>query len=243
MPGAAPLPPLREAFVTRDHKRRFVAQLFATIADRYDLITRVLSYGQDRRWKRRMVERSGARPGARGLDLACGTGDIAWMLAARGADVIGIDITPRMVELASAKNGTGRVRFAVGDMMALPVASGRFDIVTTGYGIRNVPAIEPALAEIHRVLRPGGVFLSLDFNRPSNRAVRVIYVAYLSLVGSVLGWVLHGSGETYRYIPESIQRYPGADEVCRMARSAGFRECRWARVLGGLLAVHRAVKA
>lgn len=244
MPGPERLPPLGDAFVSREHKQRFVRGLFAVIADRYDLITRLLSFGLDQRWKRGLVALSAASPGSRGLDLACGTGDITFLLDSAGVRATGIDLTPRMIELArrkAARSG-GNIHFAVGDMMALPVATGSVDVVTTGYGIRNVPVIEPALGEIVRVLRPGGTFVSLDFNRPSSVAVRAVYLAYLSTVGAILGQVLHGNADTYRYIPESIRRYPGADEVCRLAIAAGFRECRWFRVLGGLMAVHRAVK-
>jgi len=156
-------------------KRRYVRTLFATIADRYDLITVLLSYGRDARWKRRVVELSGAGAGTEALDLACGTGDIAFALAGRGARVMGLDITHRMLQLARAKPRPG-VAFVTGDMMALPFGDARFDLVTTGYGIRNVPLLEPALTEIARVLKPGGRFVSLDFNRPSNPFVRAIYL-------------------------------------------------------------------
>jgi ubiquinone/menaquinone biosynthesis methyltransferase len=235
-------PRLREAFGTSDAKRRYVRRLFATIADRYDLITVLLSYGQDRRWKDRLVAMAPA--GAqRALDLACGTGDIAFALSARGARTAGLDITYRMVELANQKvRGRAGPDFLVGDMMSLPFPDATFDLVTTGYGLRNVPAIAPALAEICRVLRPGGVLLSLDFNRPSNPAIRSIYLLYLTLVGSVLGLVLHGDPDTYRYIPESIRRYPGAEAVRAMATEQSFAACEHWPVLGGLMAIHRAVK-
>ena len=234
--------PLREALETPENKRTYVRRLFSTIADRYDVITVVLSYGQDRRWKERLAAMAPAGPAVRVLDLACGTGDIAFAMHARGADAVGLDITPRMIEIASAKVGGGGPRFVVGDMMALPFPPASFDVVTTGYGIRNVPIIAPALAEIHRVLRPGGTLLSLDFNRPANAIVRAIYVAYLTVVGSTLGVLLHGDPDTYRYIPESIRRYPGAAAVCRIARDAGFATCEHVGVLGGLMAIHRAVK-
>ena len=233
---------LRDAFTTPEQKRTYVRRLFATIADRYDLITRLLSYGQDRRWKRTLVALAEARPGTRVLDLACGTGDITYEVAARGADATGLDVTIRMLELARAKRSGAPVHFLAGDMMALPFASQRFDVVTSGYGIRNVPTIQPALSEIHRVLRPGGLFLSLDFNRPQNAIVRSLYLGYLTVVGSALGLVLHSDPDTYRYIPESIRRYPGAAGVCDLARTVGFSECEWIPVLGGLMAIHRAVK-
>ena len=234
---------LGSAFDSPDTKSRYVRRLFSTIADRYDLITALLSYGQDRRWKRRLVSMAPIRPGVGALDLACGTGDITYALSDAGASSVGLDITPRMVEIARGKRPSGsRPGFLVGDMMALPFREATFDVVTTGYGIRNVPVIAHALGEIRRVLRPGGIFLSLDFDRPSNPFVRAVYLAYLTLVGSTLGLALHGDPDTYRYIPESIRRYPGAEGVCAIAREQGFADCRRDRVLGGLMAIHRAVR-
>ena len=223
-----------------DTKRPYVRRIFATIADRYDLITVLLSYGQDARWKRRLVELSRAYPGATALDLAAGTGDIAFALADRGVQAVGLDITHRMLQLARAKRRD--VPLVTGDMMALPFSGARFDIVTTGYGIRNVPVIQPAIAEIARVLKPGGRFLSLDFNRPANGVVRAVYLAYLTVVGSALGLVLHRDPDTYRYIPESIKRYPGAAAVSDIVRQQGFTSCEYIPVLGGLMAIHVATK-
>ncbi|HEX6975452.1 MAG TPA: ubiquinone/menaquinone biosynthesis methyltransferase, partial [Vicinamibacterales bacterium] len=219
-----------------DTKRPYVRRLFSTIADRYDLITVLLSYGQDARWKRRVTELSGARAGLSALDLACGTGDIAFALADRGVRTVGLDITHRMLQLARAKRTD--VPVVTGDMMALPFPDARFDIVTTGYGIRNVPVIQPAIAEIARVLKPGGVFVSLDFNRPANPLMRAIYLGYLTVVGSALGLVLHRDPDTYRYIPQSIKRYPGAAAVACTIRDQGFATCDYIPVLGGLMAIH-----
>jgi demethylmenaquinone methyltransferase/2-methoxy-6-polyprenyl-1,4-benzoquinol methylase len=233
---------LRRAFESPDTKSRYVRNLFATIAGRYDFITAFLSCGQDQRWKKRLVAMADIRPGTPALDLACGTGDITFALHDAGAAAVGLDITRRMVELARAKRRSASPLFLVGDMMRLPFADATFDVVTTGYGIRNVPTIAPALAEVRRVLRPGGVLLSLDFNKPGSSAMRVAYLAYLTVVGSLLGWVLHGDPDTYRYIPESIRRYPGAEGVSAMARAEGFASCEWVAVLGGLMAIHRAVR-
>jgi demethylmenaquinone methyltransferase / 2-methoxy-6-polyprenyl-1,4-benzoquinol methylase len=237
-------PGLRASLSTPDAKGRYVRRLFSTIADRYDLITVLLSYGQDQRWKRRLSALAQVEPGIKALDLACGTGDIAFALSAKGATTTALDITPRMLELAAAKQSLANPpRWVAGDMMALPFASARFDLVTTGYGIRNVPILKTAIEEIHRVLKPGGLFLSLDFNRPGNALVRAVYLAYLTVVGSALGFVLHGDPDTYRYIPESIRRYPGARAVCGMVREQGFVSCDYLPVLGGLMAIHRAVRA
>jgi demethylmenaquinone methyltransferase/2-methoxy-6-polyprenyl-1,4-benzoquinol methylase len=238
---------LRDRIATPDGKRRFVRAIFATIADRYDFITVVLSYGQDRRWKRRLIDLAAPRRGARALDLATGTGDIAFALAARGARVVGLDITFRMIELASAKIVAPPLRdvpvFMVGDMQALPFPSASFDIVTTGYGLRNVPNLAMAIDEIGRVLSPGGQLLSLDFNRPSNRVVRGAYLAYLTAVGAALGWMLHRDPDTYRYIPASIRQYPGAEAVAAMFAARGFTGVRCYPVLGGLMTIHHAIRA
>jgi ubiquinone/menaquinone biosynthesis methyltransferase len=229
---------LEDALSAPDTKSRYVRRLFATIAERYDLITRLLSYGQDRKWKARLVTLSAAAPGTRALDLACGTGDIAFALAARGAHVVGLDITYRMLQLARAK-GTSAT-FLAGDMLALPFGDCEFDIVTAGYGLRNVPDIPRALAEIHRVLKPDGRFLSLDFNRPAASVVRGVYLAYLTAVGSALGFIMHRDPDTYRYIPESIRRYPGAVRVNVMIERAGFARSEYLPVLGELMAIHHA---
>lgn len=223
---------------TPEGKAPFVRSLFATIADRYDLITVLLSYGQDRRWKRRLIELGAPLAGRRVLDLACGTGDLAFAAAAHGAAVTGLDLTPRMIELARRKPAGGSVRFLVGDMMALPFPEASFDVVTTGYGLRNVPVLETSIAEIHRVLAPGGLLLSLDFNRPANGLLRAVYLGYLSVVGSAVGLVLHGDPQTYRYIAESIRHYPGAPGVADRLRAAGFTRVEWRPVLGGLMAIH-----
>lgn len=241
---------LESAFDSPETKRRFVRRLFATIADRYDFITVLLSYGQDARWKRRLVREAAVRHGDRAVDLACGTGDIALETAARGATVVGLDITPRMVELARAKARRARhegawpiPEFLVGDMMALPFADGSVDLVTTGYGLRNVPVLEDALDEIARVLRPGGRLLSLDFNRPEWSPLRTAYLGYLSTVGSAVGKVLHGDPDTYRYIPESIRRYPGARGIAALLRQRGFEPVATRPLLFGLMTLHIATKA
>ena len=230
-------------FSSPDSKRQYVRELFATIADRYDLITVLLSGGLDRRWKSKLVAAIDWPGHPRVLDLACGTGDIAFAAAARGGHVVGLDITHRMLQLASSKpQGLRRVHFTTGDMMALPFPDASFDVITTGYGLRNVPDLAGALREMVRVLRPGGRMLSLDFDRPASPAVRAVYLAYLMAVGSTLGWVLHRDPDTYRYIPESIRRYPGAAAVCKLAERAGFSKCSHVPVLGGLMAMHSATK-
>lgn len=233
---------LARAFDSPADKRRYVRGLFATIAGRYDLITRVLSFGLDQGWKSRLVAATGASSGSRALDLACGTGDIALLLAARGAIVTGLDITPAMLSLARAKSASQGVRWVAADMTSLPFQDSTVDVVTTGYGLRNVPDLPRALAETYRVLAEGGCLASLDFNRPDSPVVRGVYLTYLALVGSMLGWVLHRDPDTYRYIPASLRRYPGAAGVARLMEDAGFTDVRVLPVLGGLMAIHLAAK-
>ena len=248
---------LDDAFTTPESKRRHVRALFATIADRYDLITRVLSYGQDARWKARLVKMANARAGERALDLACGTGDIAFAVAEGGARTTALDITHRMLQLgrlradasafamASADRSAGQaaVRFITGDMGSLPFRSATFDLVTTGYGLRNVPDLDAAIDEIARVLKPGGRLLSLDFNRPDSPVIRGAYLSYLTVAGGLLGWLLHGDPDTYRYIPASIRRYPGARGVADKIGARGFTSVRIVPLLFGLMTVHFAERS
>ena len=237
---------LRAAFDSPENKRRHNRRLFSTIADRYDLITALLSYGQDARWKTRLVREAHITPDDRALDLACGTGDIAFAVAAAGAQrVIGLDLTVRMLELADGKQkgagarpSTAKIGLVAGDMTALPFDAAQFDLVTTGYGLRNVPDLNGAIAEIARVLRPGGRMLSLDFNRPQSRIVRAVYLSYLTIAGSLLGWILHRDPDTYRYIPESIKRYPGAEGVADRLRARGFDAVHVIPLLFGLMSLH-----
>jgi ubiquinone/menaquinone biosynthesis methyltransferase len=236
---------LRDAFDSPERKQQYVRRLFATIADRYDLITVLLSFGRDKRWKQRLVREANLTSGMRALDVACGTGDIAFELARTGGSVVGLDVTRRMIELAAAKralddtnSGSSRPSFIVGDMMALPFTNGSVDVVSTGYGLRNVPELDHAITEIARVLKPGGRLLSLDFNRPRSPIVQRAFLAYLALVGSAVGWILHRDADTYRYIPESLRRYPDAAGVAAILRTRGFVEVRIVPLLGGLMTLH-----
>ena len=231
---------LRSTIATPAGKQRYVRRMFATIADRYDLITVVLSYGLDRRWKDRLISLAAIAADDRVLDLACGTGDILFRAARQARLAVGLDVTFRMLQLAAAK---ANVPLVAGDMMALPFPSAKFSVVTTGYGLRNVPDIESAIDEIARVLVPRGRLLSLDFNKPAQPLLRAAYLAYLTIIGSTLGFVLHRDPDTYRYIPESIRNYPGADGVARLLEQRGFTNVRVVPLLGGLMAIHSATRS
>ncbi|MPZ16711.1 MAG: methyltransferase domain-containing protein [Luteitalea sp.] len=263
-------PSLRDALSTPDRKQRYVSALFQRIAHRYDLITVLLSYGRDRRWKAELVDLANVRPGERAVDLACGTGDLAYGLAARGARVAGLDFAPEMTRLARSKArrspldpstalrvdgersrtvdsrrslGASSVTFVVGDMLKLPLPDASVTLVTAGYGLRNAAVLDTALAEIYRVLAPGGRMLALDFNQPANAVVRAVYLAYLTIVGSVVGLALHRDADTYRYIPASLARYPGAADVAARMAALGFVDTEWRPLLGGLMAINMGRKA
>lgn len=237
---------LDQALARPDTKRQYNQRLFATIATRYDLITRLLSFDRDQSWKERVVELARVGPNDRVLDLACGTGDLAQRSAAKGARVVGLDLTPKMLTLAAARctraraHGctSARVHWCTGDICDLPIATESFSVVTVGYGLRNVPDLPSALSEIHRVLKPGGRLCALDFDKPESAMIRGIYLGYLNVVGGALGWVLHRDPDTYRYIPASIRRYPGARGVVSLMEAAGFVNVRHVKVLGGFMAIH-----
>jgi len=233
---------LRDAIATPEGKRRYVRRLFATIADRYDFITGFLSYGQDRRWKQRLLALADLRSTDCVLDLACGTGDILFGASPAVRFAVGVDVTFRMLQLAKERRDSTHAALITGDMIALPIASERVTVVTVGYGLRNVPDLDQALREIRRVLMPGGRLLSLDFNRPSNALVRGAYLTYLTIVGSLLGLALHGDPDTYRYIPESIRKYPGARGVAARMEQLGFDQVSAIPVLGGFMTIHVAIK-
>ena len=230
---------LRSEIATPVGKRRYVRRLFATIADRYDLITVLLSYGLDRRWKDQLIALADLTSDDRVLDVACGTGDILLRARQRARLTVGVDVTLKMLLHAAAKT-TPPPHVVAGDMQELPFPSSSFTVVTAGYGLRNVPHLEQAIEEIARVLAPHGRLLSLDFNRPEHPVVRAAYLTYLTVIGSVLGFVLHRDPDTYRYIPESIRHYPGAAGVARLLAERGFTDVRVVPLLGGLMTIHLA---
>lgn len=221
-------------------KQRYVTAMFDIIAPRYDDFTRSFSFGMDAGWKRSLVARvvaDGFAPGA-ALDLACGTGDLTAAIAevVPGCTTRGLDASPEMVAAARRRHaGSGRT-FEFGDMMALPADDRSVDLVTVGYGLRNVPNHRAALAEIARVLRPGGRLAVLDFARPAIAPWRWILLAYLRLAGNWYGWRWHGDAAVYGYISRSIARFVSGGELARAVEAAGMRvRERRSHLLGGVV--------
>ncbi|HZS62451.1 MAG TPA: ubiquinone/menaquinone biosynthesis methyltransferase [Gemmatimonadaceae bacterium] len=224
-------------------KQQFVTPMFDIIASRYDEFTRVFSFGLDRRWKAQLLAELSPYVGDKteALDLACGTGDLAFALAAKGARVTGIDASPRMID--EAKRRSSSVNFVVGDMTALDVPDRSVDVVTAGYALRNVPDYHRALQEIARVLRPGGRLLTLDFYRPENIIWRRAFLAYLSAAGNIVGWLWHREPVVYGYIAHSVDHYISATDFNNALNQTGFTVEQVHRELLGGIAIHHALFA
>jgi demethylmenaquinone methyltransferase/2-methoxy-6-polyprenyl-1,4-benzoquinol methylase len=217
---------------------RLMRDMFSTIAPRYDFITRAFSYGMDRRWKRLAVDRAQLAPSVRVLDLACGTGDFAKLIYAHNpeARVVAADLTERMLRLAN-------IRHAVcADAASLPFSDRTFDAIFVGYGLRNFPQLEYVLREVHRLLKPGGVLVSLDFFLPGRAWMRTSYLAYLYLQGAFWGVVLHGRARVYTYIPDSLRSFVSAEKYSSLLQAGGFVEVTARTFLLGGIALHWAKK-
>lgn len=235
-------------------KQAFVTPMFDVIAPRYDAFTRLFSFGMDAGWKRAAIVAAAARlpdgslP-ARVLDLASGTGDLAVGLARAlpSAQVLGLDASTRMVACAhdrlaaDAADVAARVILRVGDMNALDVADASVDVVTAGYGVRNVPDAARAIAEIRRVLRPGGRVVLLDFYRPELTLWRALLLGYLRVAGDAVGWWWHRDPVVYGYIARSIDHFVSWQQMNRLLQNHGFAVQRVERYLAGGVARHEAI--
>jgi demethylmenaquinone methyltransferase/2-methoxy-6-polyprenyl-1,4-benzoquinol methylase len=221
-----------------------VNDLFAAIARRYDLLNDLQSFGLHRRWKRRVVELAAVQSGNRALDLCCGTGDLALALARRGAEVTGLDFSPAMLEIAEArrqrnfKSRISNLKFMPGDALQIPFPDASFDIVTVGYGLRNLTSWEKGLGEMHRVAKPGARLVVLDFGKPANALWRGIYFAHLKCAVPLLGWLFCGNADAYAYILESLKQYPAQPAVAAKMRELKLVNVRVINLLGGAMAIN-----
>jgi len=215
----------RSGDVDKADKQALVDWVFTRVADRYDLGNDIMSAGWHTRWKRELLERIAPEPGWKAADIACGTGDITWMLAERGVEVTGCDINPDMMRPAAAKRPpsvTAEVPFVVADAADLPFDDASLDLVTCVYAGRGFPDFPAVVREVHRVLKPGGHFWNLDFARPSSRTFDKLYRGYMLASGAILGTVLHGHPKTYMYIPVSMKGYPGQRWLDHLLKRQGF---------------------
>ena len=222
-----------------DRRAEKVHELFATIARRYDLVNDLMSAGQHRRWKRRLVDLAGEPQDV--LDLCCGTGDIARLFAEHGARVVGVDFTLEMLRVAATRynrESVSRVQWIRADALRLPFEENSFDVVSVGYGLRNLSDLERGLREILRVLRPGGKFLSLDFGKPESPPIRALYFGYLRVVLPFLGHTFCGDPDTHSYILASLQNYTAQRGTKELMESCGYCGCGFEEFYLGSMAIN-----
>ncbi len=225
----------------------WVRQMFSRVAHRYDLANHLLSFNIDRGWRSRVVRRAAAalgRPDARVLDICCGTGDLTLALAANrpanAAPILGSDFCHPMLTAAGAKIARGHARAALfeADALNLPIASGSLDALTVAFGFRNLANYDAGLREMRRVLRPGGMAIILEFSQPPNRAFAALYSFYSRRILPWIGGAISGSREAYAYLPESVRKFPGPEELANRMRAAGFANASFERLTGGIVALH-----
>ena len=216
-----------------------VRSMFDRIAPVYDVMNRVMTAGLDQRW-RRLTVRSVVSPGDRVLDGCCGTGDLAVAARKAGArEVVGLDFSARMLELARRKEPA--IEWVQGDLLELPFAEGSFDAATVGFGVRNVADLERGVGELRRVLRPGGRVGILEITRPRG-PLRLFYRLWFDVLIPLAGKILPG-GKAYTYLPASVRRFPGPDELAGLMRAQGFADVSYRRLAGGIVALHTGTAA
>jgi demethylmenaquinone methyltransferase / 2-methoxy-6-polyprenyl-1,4-benzoquinol methylase len=218
-----------------------VNDLFSSIAPRYDLINDLQSFGLHRFWKRRLVKLAAPQPGERALDVCCGTGDIAFALARKGAQVTGLDFNRGMLDIAEKKR-SAPVEFISGDAQKLPFEDNTFEIVTVGYGLRNLADWQLGLREMWRVAKPGGRLLVLDFARPDNALWRNVYFLYLRSCVPAFGKIFCGDAQAYSYILESLKSYPAQHGVAEAMNHLKCSQVRVITFLGGVMSINYSVK-
>jgi demethylmenaquinone methyltransferase / 2-methoxy-6-polyprenyl-1,4-benzoquinol methylase len=212
-----------------------VQAMFDRIARVYDLMNSVMTAGLHHRWRARAADLSQVGPGARALDVATGTGDLAIELARRGADVTGLDFSDPMLELARRKApGIGWVQ---GNALELPYDDGEFDAVTVGFGARNFSDLGRGLAEMARVAKPGGRVVILEITTPQKPPLSWFFRLWFDRVVPALGRVA-GDSDAYTYLPSSVRRFPGPHELAGEMARVGLEEVRWLLTAGGIIAVH-----
>jgi len=209
--------------------------MFDRIARVYDLMNRVMTAGMDERWRARAADLAAAGPGTRALDVATGTGDLAIELDARGAAVTGVDFSEGMLEIARRKAPS--IEFAVGNALALEFPDATFDAATVGFGARNFDDLGQGLAEMARVVRPGGRVVVLEITNPQKPPLSTFFGLWFDRVVPLLGR-LAGDPDAYEYLPSSVRRFPGPRELAAEMDRAGIGGVRWILTAGGIIAIH-----
>jgi demethylmenaquinone methyltransferase/2-methoxy-6-polyprenyl-1,4-benzoquinol methylase len=228
------------ANLSGNERAGYVQDMFARIAPRYDLMNRLMTAGQDGRWRREVIRRAGVPPGGSLLDLGTGTGDLA-MEAQRQSPhsrSIAADFTLEMMQVGRGRPQADLLRWSAADTLNLPFADGTFDAVVSGFLMRNVGDIARALHEQYRVLRPGGRLVILDTTRPPENLISPMIRFHLHVIIPTLGQLITGHGEAYTYLPESTENFLRAEEVVAKMSGAGFRRIGFRHRMLGTVAIH-----
>jgi demethylmenaquinone methyltransferase/2-methoxy-6-polyprenyl-1,4-benzoquinol methylase len=235
--------PDKESTTNAEQSRR-VREMFATIAGRYDLLNHLLSGNVDRKWRRLVAKRLYANlhgTNIRILDVACGTGDLSFTLQESGeAYVVGVDFSRPMLDIAASKASKYgfQIPLIEADALVLPFGDRSFDGATIAFGLRNLASIRVGFKELLRVLKPGGSVAVLEFSRPKRSVLRLLFGVYFTKVLPVLGGLISGSRSAYQYLPESVARFPGQEELASIMKEAGFEEVTFQNLTGGIAALH-----
>ena len=236
--------------VARDAKAGMVRGVFDSVASRYDLMNDLMSGGIHSLWKRFTIELSAARPGQTVLDIAGGTGDLAARfsrLVGPEGKVILADINAAMLEVGRDrlidKGAAGNIEVVQADAQTLPFEDNSIDCITIAFGLRNVTDKDMALRSMLRVLRPGGRLLVLEFSKPTSPLLGKVYDQYSFQILPAMGRLIAQDADSYRYLAESIRKHPDQETLLEMMRDAGFAECQYHNMTGGIVAVHRGLKA
>lgn len=230
-------------------KARKVAGVFDSVASKYDVMNDVMSFGIHRLWKRFAIEMSNVRAGQHVLDLASGTGDLAAQFARKvgpAGYVVSSDINANMLNTGRARlvdqGVVGNVRYVQANAECLPFPDNHFDCITIAFGLRNVTDKDAALRSMCRVLRPGGRLLVLEFSRPVVPGLKPVYDTYSFKLLPLMGKMIAGDAESYRYLAESIRMHPDQESLKGMMQRAGFERCEYFNLAGGIVALHRGYK-
>jgi len=226
---------------TPEQKRDYNRKHFAAAAAGYDRATVAMSLGRDRTWKELLIDSLPAHPSPRCLDLACGTGDICELLAERypEGEIVGLDLTAEMLDLARERIDNPAIRFVEGDMAATGLEDVSFDLITGSYALRNAPQLDQALEEISRLLKPGGEAVFLDFARAESELGRRLQYLLLRSWCGLWGRILSGSWQVHGYIAESLARYPDPQTLQQMLEQAGLRPVSRQSLFGGMMSLLR----
>ncbi|WP_314880046.1 demethylmenaquinone methyltransferase [Corynebacterium durum] len=216
-----------------------VARMFDGVGEKYDITNTILSFGQDRAWRRRTRQRLNPQPGERILDLAAGTAVSTEELSTSGAWVVACDFSQGMLAAGIHRD----VSKVVGDGMHLPFADASFDAVTISFGLRNIHDFRAGLRELARVTKPGGRLTIAEFSTPTFPVFGVVYKEYLMRALPLVARVVSSNPEAYEYLAESIRAWPNQEELARAVNESGWADCGWQNMTGGITALHSAVKA